>query len=489
MTERGKNEMSGAGSQAKVLVIDDVRDIRNLLKAILERQGHIPLLAETGREGLSLVKTEAPDAAIVDNLLPDVKGIELIKDLKKVDPDLPIIIITAYGELRTAVEAIKIGAYDYINKPFDTDDLILRVEHALRERAMRRELNDLYTKLEDGAPLREMMGTSDAVKKIVEQVRIVAATDFTVVIIGETGTGKELVARAVHQNSLRRDKPFVPVDCGAIPETLIESELFGYEKGAFTGAERQKKGHFEHAHGGTLFLDEIVNLPLMTQARLLRALQERCIRRVGGNQEIPVDVRFIVAGNKSLEEMVRKGKLRPDLYYRLNEYLIELPALRERSEDIIYLCKRFLDAANSDLGKNVRGFTQEALDKLLAYRWPGNVRELRNVIRRATLLAGDMIGPEHLPLMEAPQPAPQTDEAEDAPQRPIEEFPADFSLKEYMKTQTRKIEEEVIRRALARTGGNKSRAARLLKIDYKTIHSKCKAYGIQTQRDEEEENV
>ncbi|HOX39428.1 MAG TPA: sigma-54 dependent transcriptional regulator [Candidatus Brocadiia bacterium] len=479
--------MSVAANQAKVLVIDDVGEVRNLLKALLERNGHIPIMAATGHEGLELVRRELPDAALVDNMLPDIKGLDLIKDLQKIDANLPVIIITAYGELRTAVEAVKLGAYDYISKPFDTEDLVLRLQHALRERAMRRELSVLYTQNEESAPLRELMGHSDVVKRIQEQVRIVSATDFTVVILGETGTGKELVARSVHQNSLRRDKPFVPVDCGAIPETLIESELFGYEKGAFTGAERQKKGHFEHAHGGTLFLDEIVNLPLMTQARLLRALQERCIRRVGGNQEIPVDIRVIVAGNKSLEELVKRGKIRPDLYYRLNEYLIELPALRDRSEDIIYLCKRFMDAANHDLGKQIRGFTQDAVDKMLAYRWPGNVRELRNVIRRATLLATEQIGPEHLLLNgDAPVPVNSVEPLEVETAR-IDEFPPDFSLKDFIKTQTQKIEEHVIRRALDKTGGNKSQAARLLKVDYKTLHSKCKTYGILTEQSETEE--
>jgi len=465
---------------AKILVVDDVPEVCKLLTRFLERDGHTVLVAADGNLGLELARKELPDATVLDYMLPDIKGPEMLKELRKVDAEMPILIVTAYAEVASAVEAVKLGAYDYCTKPFDPEDLIHRLGRALRERDMKRKLRGLYTWVEKDAPLREMMGTSNAVRHIVEQVEVVAGTDFTVVTIGETGTGKELVARAIHHNSRRRDGPFVPVDCGAIPETLIESELFGYEKGAFTGAERLKTGHFENADKGTLFLDEIGNLPLMTQTRFLRALQERCIRRVGGNEEVPVDIRVIVAGNRNLDRLVNDGKLRPDLYYRLSEFVIEVPPLRKRQEDIIFLCKRFLDAANLDLDKSVRGFSEDAVQRLLSYHWPGNVRELRNVIRRAALLADDIVHVNHLLLsgsvpQESPAGTPGRAEAfpEQAP-----DLEGGLNLKDYVREHVRQLEKRIISRTLAQTGGNKSKAARLLEVDYKTLHTKCKQYDL-----------
>jgi len=346
------------------------------------------------------------------------------------------------------------------------------VHRALAERELKRKIKHLSNQLQDAMSLSSMMGPSDAVRRIISDVNRVAKSDFSVVILGETGSGKELVAKAIHNVSPRSESHFVPVDCGAIPETLLESELFGHEKGAFTGAHRQKPGKLEAAKDGSLFLDEILNMPLGSQAKLLRVLQEKKLYRVGGTNPLSVDVRLLVASNKDLESAVVSGSFRRDLFYRLNEFTIKIPPLRERKEDIPYLAKRFLEATNLDLDKNVEGLSESAINSLLTYDWPGNVRQLRSTIRRAVLLADDMITEEHLDM--GGVPAPGLTLPPDIRGMPWE----DLSLKEIVRRSNVAVEREVLTKVLQYTAGNKARAARLLKIDYKTIHTKIKQLGI-----------
>jgi len=335
----------------------------------------------------------------------------------------------------------------------------------------------LSSQVEDPASLRESMGPSSAVSRLISDVSRVAKTNFSVLILDETGAGKELVAHAIHGLSSRSRGPFMTVDCGAIPETLLESELFGHEKGSYTGADRQKIGKFEMACDGTFFLDEVSNMPLGSQAKLLRVLQDRTIYRIGATQPVKVDVRVLAASNQNLRQLTEgsDSSFRHDVYFRLNEFTIPVPPLRERREDILYLAKRFLDLTNVELQKEVRSFTQEAVDVLLAYHWPGNVRQLRSIIRRAVLLADDTITEKHLGAeCAAPAPIPpQTAE-------PVTEISChgDLSLKEIVQRKTAAIEREILARVLRETGGNKAAAARLLRIDYKTIHLKIKEYGI-----------
>ncbi|MBI2471928.1 MAG: sigma-54-dependent Fis family transcriptional regulator, partial [Planctomycetes bacterium] len=399
----------------------------------------------------------------------------------------------AYGEIQSAVEAIKHGAYNYFNKPFDNEEVVVTVEKAIEERAMRQEIRMLKTQLSFAMPLYEQMGNSAEIAKVNELVACVAPTNFTVVIYGETGSGKELIAQSIHNRSPRSDKPFVVVDCGSIPETLIESELFGFEKGAFTGADQKKAGQFEIASGGTIFLDEIGNLPKPMQGKLLRVLQERRIRRLGSNKEIDVEVRVVVAGNERLEYLVESGHFRMDLYQRLNEFCIEIPPLRQRKDDIVFLCKRFMDITNKELNKNIRGITKEALEILLTYNWPGNVRELKNVIRRAVLLAVDIVEPKHLLIKTQEQKQESSPAAGQmasaAGQKADQAIPLDLdmnngnslSLRDVVAKCVENTEKKLISEVLKRTGGNKSQAAKILKIDYKTMHYKVKNYGIKIQ--------
>jgi len=346
------------------------------------------------------------------------------------------------------------------------------VHRALAERELRQKLKNLSSQLEDTLSLSKVMGPSDAVGRLISDVNRVAKSDFTVVILGETGSGKELVARAIHHNSHRSEGPFVAIDCGAIPETLLESELFGHEKGAFTGAVVQKPGKFEAAKGGTLLLDEISNMPLSSQVKLLRTLQEKKVYRVGGTKPIDVDVRLLVASNQDLASATASNSFRRDLFYRLNEFTINIPPLRERKGDIPYLAKRFLETTNIELGKGVKGFSESATEALLAHDWPGNVRQLRSTIRRAVLLADEMITEMHLDMTKAS--GLSQGHTQDIEGMPWE----NSSLKDIIRHNTLGIEREVLIKALKYTGGNKAKAARLLQIDYKTIHTKVKQLGI-----------
>jgi len=361
---------------ARILVVDDQQDICWLLSSLLKDAGYAVSTAADGQQALEVVAKQPPDLVLMDVRMPRLDGMTALERLKQGDPHLPVIILTAYGEVQSAVQAMKLGAEDYLLKPFNNEEVVLAVRRALEQVALSDEVRGLRVQLESAAGLGEVMGTSQEIQKVFVQVQQVARTNFTVILQGETGTGKELVARAIHQQSDRRAMPFLAVDCGAVPESLIESQLFGHERGAFTGANATRQGDFELASGGTLFLDEISNLPLGIQAKLLRVLQERQIRRVGGRQFIRVDPRILVASNMDLQDEVRHGRFRQDLFHRMNEFAIVIPPLRQRRQDILFLAKAFLEQARRELKKHIGGISEAAAQLLQEHTWPGNVREL-----------------------------------------------------------------------------------------------------------------
>src|SRR3990170_4240738 len=462
-------------SQGHVLIVDDDRALLQALpEALRIRMAGLTVdTADSGAAALDQITARDYDAIVTDIKMPGMDGLELLAEIRTHRPDTPTLMITGHGERDLVVHALRAGAYDFIQKPIDRDYFVASLRRAMETRelsrrakeqrlALERHLNELEAIVEERtrelrqtnkvieSPLRFLMGPNGQMEKIVEQIRQVADSPLTVLVEGETGTGKELVARAIHQLSARREKPFVAVDCGAIPDTLIESELFGYEKGAFTGAHQRKEGQFQLADGGSLFLDEIVNLPLPTQSKLLRALQERQVQPLGSKRPVLVNVRIIAAANVPLEREVQAGRFRQDVYYRLNEFEITLPPLRER-DDILHLANEFLPEAGLELGRPCRKISEAAAQVLLRYPWPGNVRELRNVIRRAILLASDVIEPEHLAVL------PVEDVSWAAPLR-AEQMSNGLSLKTIAVAAAAEAEQEAIRRTLQDTKGNKSEA-------------------------------
>jgi two-component system nitrogen regulation response regulator GlnG len=466
--------------QGRILIAEDEPDMAQLLGCLLHRAGLTPLLAKDGIEALQLVRAGDPDVLLADLRMPGMDGMELMRKAKDLDPELPVILITGFAEVRGAVEALRAGAHDYLAKPFEHQQVIRVVLRALNERRLKLQLKHLADHVHQALSPRETFGPSEAVGRVISAIERVANSNFSVLIVGETGSGKEVVARAIHQASGRARHPFIPVDCGAIPEMLFESELFGHERGAFTGADRQTIGKIEAAHGGTLFLDEISNMPLASQAKLLRVLQEKTLYRLGGAKPIQVDVRMLTASGHDLEGLCDDGSFRPDLYFRLNEYTIFVPPLRGRREDISYLAKRFLDIANIELSKSIKGFSPPAIEAMLAYGWPGNVRQLRSAVRRSVLMAEDVVTEEHLGLRPKACELPAEDElAARASARGLAW--GDLALREIVRSSTVHVERIAIVHALRTTGGNKSKAARLLQVDYKTLHSKVKEYGIQIQ--------
>ncbi len=459
---------------AQILVVDDEENICRMVSRYLKREGFKVLVAHDGEKALNMVSQERPDLLLLDIRMPGISGMDVLRRVKDMNEDMPVIMMTAYSCVNQAVEALKTGAHDYLTKPFDLNEIIRVIRRALTERELRQQIKHLSSQIQGKGALKEMMGTSDQVQELESEVNSVANSDFSIFILGETGVGKELVARAIHHASRRAKAPFVPVDCGAIPETLLESELFGHEKGAFTGADRQKIGKVEAAQGGTLFLDEIANLPWGSQAKLLRVIQEKTIYRLGGVRPIRVNVRFIVATNLDLAAIDANGSFRRDLFYRLNEFTLRVPPLRERREDIIYLAKRFLHITNAELGKKVEKFTEAATEALRQYSWPGNVRQLRSCIRRAVLLAEDEITEKLLGIKLEPAMAAGPGSARKAEVISWQ----GGSLKEILQKSSVAIEREVLVQALKYAGGNKAKAARLLAIDYKTLHTKVKKYAI-----------
>jgi DNA-binding NtrC family response regulator len=445
----------------RILVADDEQEMRWTLCTLLRTHGLEPLEAADGASALRLMEEGGPDCVLLDVRMPGMGGLEVLRRARRFDRATPIIVITGFGSVDSAVEAMKNGACHYITKPFEHAKLMAAIREVLRASNGGTEEPVAAEARPGASTLREAMGPSKEVSRIIRQVAQVAPTNFSVVIAGETGSGKELVARAIHAESGRRRGPFVAVDCGSIPPTLFESEVFGWEKGAFTGADRSRPGLFELACGGTLFFDEVSNLPGVVQPKLLRALQERQIWRVGGREGIRADVRLVCATNSDLAGLVQRQRFRRDLFFRINEFSIALPPLRERPGDILYLAERFLTLTNQELGKRVTSISPEAEQALLRWRWPGNVRELRNAMRRAVLVADGRVEAEHLHLPDG-SGEPGVAQAHRA----------------IVRKSVMKVEQEVLARVLEETDGNKAEAARLLQIDYKTLLSKARAYGL-----------
>ena len=467
--------MSINNGKSRVLIVDDEEDLCKLVSFLLEQEGFVPLLARDGKSALQQLRTASPDLMIVGLKLPDFDGLEILRQAKALDADLPVVILTAHAEIHGAVEAMRAAAFDYLAKPYDHQELVRVVHRALAQRQLNLQSRQLACQTSASHDLTEIMGPSDAIGRLIGDLNRVAKSNFSVVIIGETGSGKEVVAQAIHACGPRAKGPFVPVDAGAIPETLFEAELFGHEKDAFTGAAGRRAGRFEQANGGTLFLDEILNMPLIAQAKILRALQEKSFCRVGGTQPIQIDVRVLAAGNQDLEAEVAAGRMRPDLFYRLNEFTLRVPPLRERKEDLLYLAKRFLDLTNQELQKSVLGFSELAIRTLLNHPWPGNVRQLRSTIRRAVLLADEEVTEHHLDIHQ------DNTEAWWRKASPVKAHAVSatgLSLKEIVAENKTAIEREVLSQALRQAGGNKAKAARLLHVDYKTVQTKLKQYRI-----------
>ena len=381
----------------KILVVDDEPEICWLLSRILGEDGYQVRTAKTGNEALAKIEKEQPDLIFLDVKLPGQDGMAVLQKIKESKSKQLVIMLTAHEDVRTAVEAMKLGAYDYLIKPLPNDRLKIIVRHALQTVELGRQINGLKQEISKRWTLDQLIGASPQMHQVSQLVRKVATHDVTVLLRGETGTGKELVARAIHAESHRRERPFIPLDCTTLPETLVESEIFGYEKGAFTGAVERKPGRFERAQQGTLFLDEIGNLSVQVQMKLLRVLQEGEVERLGGKEGVPIDVRLIAAANTNLENLMNRGAFRDDLYHRLNVFVIWLPPLREREGDLEVLSKYFLERFNRELNRSVHGISPEAMALMRGYGWPGNVRELQNAIKSAVILTDDWILPQHLP--------------------------------------------------------------------------------------------
>src|SRR6187551_343929 len=472
----------------QILVVDDEPNLRRVLSAQLERDGYDVHTAEDGEQALTILKENHIDLVITDLRMPRIDGMELLRRAQKLDAELPVVMITAHGTVDNAVEALKTGAFDYLTKPFDQAEVRTIVAKALRTRDLSAaEASRPFHEIPVEGARYGIIGQSPSILDLYAVLDRVADTPTTVLITGESGTGKELVARALHENSSRRDKPFIKVNCAAIPKDLMESELFGYEKGAFTGAVGAKPGRFELASGGTLFLDEIGSIPVEMQVKLLRALQESEFERVGGVKTIRVDVRLVAATNSDLKKEIAAGAFREDLYYRLNVVPIRLPSLRERSSDIPLLAKHFIDKFNARLKKSVTGVEADTAAHLISYPWPGNIRELENVIERAVLFSDG----SELKVLDLPSEVRDISTPEPPATQPISEnavaaAAAADGLKEQVKAAMSRLERELIVKALDQTSSNVTHAARLLKISRKGLQLKMKELGLR-ERDERSE--
>jgi DNA-binding NtrC family response regulator len=450
-----------------VLIVEDKQAMARMLKETLEAEGYRAVIASGGEEGIRRITEESPDMVLTDLKLPGRDGLEVLEASSEENPLRPVIVMTAYGSVTTAVEAMKKGAYDFITKPFDVDHLLMLIRRALDNQRMVTENMVLREELSSRLGLPNILGKSSKMMEAAGNIQKAAPTRTTILLLGESGTGKELFARAIHHLSGRREYPFVPINCSAIPAGLLESELFGYEKGAFSGAESRKLGKFELASKGTVFLDEIGEMDIGLQAKLLRFIQEGEIERVGGTKAIKLDVRIVAASNKDLEQAVSREEFREDLFYRINVFPITIPPLRERRGDIPLLVDYFVMKYSADLKADVKDVSEEALRLFDEYGWKGNVRELENTIERAVILCDSRtIQPEHVSLS-SPNGS-----------RILKDTPMDGSLEETAKKALRIVETERIRRALKESGGNKSRCAEMLKVSYKTLLSKIKEYGI-----------
>ena len=469
--------MTGEG--LSVLVVDDEESLRSSLLLNLDAAGYLVRGASTGKEALSLITQDPFDIVLCDLKLPDMDGIGFTKKCKDIAPDSVIILMTGFGSIELAIQALRAGAYDYLSKPFEVEELILTFKKIEEREKLKAEVSELRSEITQQYSFANFVSQSEQMKRIFDTVKRLANFNTTILVTGESGTGKELLARAIHHNSPRRGKPFVAINCGAIPANLVESELFGHRKGSFTDAIRDKKGLFEEAHGGTIFLDEVGELPLHLQVKLLRVLQDQQIRRVGDEQTINVDVRVVAATLRDLEADVRDGRFRDDLFYRLNVVSIKIPALRERPEDIPILVEHFLEKLRRKLGLRIRDVEAEAMRLLMRYNWRGNVRELENCIERAMVLAdGEKIDygalPEHVR------------KGADGTTASVAANPGDpenLSIKE----RTKHLEIDLIRKALAKTNGNRTRAAKILEISHRALLYKLKEYGLGSAGGSEQE--
>ncbi len=446
-----------------ILVVDDEVSIRRTLAGILVDEGFNVILAEDGNKAIKIASEESPDLVLLDIWMPEIDGIETLKKLKAERPHLQVIMMSGHGTIETAVQATKLGAYDFIEKPLSLDNILLSVNNALSLHRLEEE-NRLLKEKYSG--WREMIGESQAMKNLKEQINTVAPSNAWVLITGENGTGKELVASLIHKNSTRSKGPFIDVNCAAIPEELIESELFGHEKGAFTGAVTSKRGKFDLANNGTIFLDEIADMSLKTQAKILRILQEQRFERVGGNKNIQVDVRVIAATNKNLMEEIKKGSFREDLYYRLNVVPFEVPSLRDRVEDIPLLIEKFVNLYSRDTGGSFKTFESRAVEVMQRYSWPGNVRELKNLVERLVIMApGEVITLSDLPQYIIGE------------ERKSHDFEKYTSLKDARQA----FEKEFIKAKLAEFDGNITKTAKAIGFERSNLHKKIKIYGLENR--------
>jgi two-component system, NtrC family, response regulator HydG len=468
-------------NKQKILVIEDDLDICQLLRRFLSKHGYEVFMAHNGKQGISIATDNKPDLILCDFRLGDLDGFEVLRAVKDLYPSMPFIIITGYSDVRVAVNIMRMGALDYITKPLFPDEILLTIRKALEGKPEEPELNGHPASVKQkpaftATPETFIFGDSPRSRALLKQIELIAPTNYSVIVYGESGSGKEAVAQAIHMKSPRAAQPFVAMDCGAISKELANSELFGHEKGSFTGALNTKIGHFEMANGGTLFLDEVANLPYEVQASLLRVVQERRVKRIGSTKEINLDVRILVASNENLAEAYRKGRFREDLFHRFNEFHIEVPPLRDRGEDIGLYARHFIVQANSELGKNIRDLDEEVMEVFTSYPWYGNLRELRNVIKRAALLTeGDTIRIKALPFeianfrkLQFPETSTETLSPEErAKQEPLN-----------LKSAALEAEYEMILKVLRQVNFNKSKAAKILNIDRKTLYNKMKSYNM-----------
>lgn len=455
--------------KAKILVADDEPRIRKAIVRLLTDEGYAVMPVENGREAVEALLSFHPDVVLLDQQMPVLTGVEALEEIKRLAPNQTVVFVTAFGSVSLAVDAVKKGAYDFVEKPFDNDKLLLTVRRAIEHSRMKGELSTLKRTLDETKS--PVIGETTGLLSVMTQMRRVAETNATVLIHGESGTGKELIASAIHRHSSRAAAPFIAINCGAIPLTLMESELFGHERGAFTDAKEAKAGTFEQADGGTLFLDEVGELPLEAQVKLLRVLEDRQITRIGGKKPIPVDVRIVAATNRNLEEEVKSGHFRLDLLYRLNIFVLLLPPLRERKEDVPLLANFFIRKHNRALNLDIQGISHEAMSILSSSDWPGNVRDLENAVQSAMILCtGSTILPEHLPARL--KGYDQTD--------PLAAPKAEGGGIREMNAQ---MEKELILEALKKHGYNRTLTADALHISRKTLFNKMKRYGLESSQD------
>ena len=460
-------------SSFPVLIVEDKDSLRAMLRHALESQGHTVVEARDEPEAVEQLRQARPVVVLTDLKLPAGDGFGVLRAAKELDPELPVVVMTAYGSIQDAVTAMKEGALDFLAKPIDPDHLLLMVERAIAQRRIFTEYILLKEELAERRGAPRIIGEDGKLRQVSQQLHRAAETDATVLLEGESGTGKELFARTLHALSPRNDGPFVAINCAAIPETLLETELFGYEKGAFTGATARKPGRFELAHRGTLFLDEIGDLPLALQAKILRALEEKQFERVGGTQSLHVDVRVVAATNRQLKQRVAERQFREDLFFRLSVFPIQIPPLRERGDDVLILARHFVEKFCRDLNKKLLSLAPGAIDELRAYQWPGNVRELQNCIERAVILTeGDGIHARHLNLsFRQASPAPPA-------ASPWEQIDLSGTMTDALRRVSEEVERRKIAQAMQEANGNKAQVADTLRITYKILLQKLKAYGI-----------